>query len=77
MILLLFSQIHDICRRVSFDINFSSFTSVISCFGKMLDLFLGKVDSGDELTVIRSGATIIPATECLQAFRFFRAPEKN
>ncbi|KAK7260708.1 hypothetical protein RIF29_26977 [Crotalaria pallida] len=62
--------IHDACRRVSFDINSSSFTSVLNCFGKMLDLFLGKVAiSDDELTGIRSTATIIPAIECLQAFR--------
>ncbi|XP_061368423.1 uncharacterized protein LOC133311395 isoform X2 [Gastrolobium bilobum] len=61
--------VHDICRRVSFDIKFSSFDSVLNCFRKMLDLLLGKVATGDELTGICSIATIIPAIECLKAIR--------
>lgn len=58
--------IHDICQRVSFDMNFSSFSSVLNCFGKMLNLFLRKVVTSDELI---GTTTIIPAIECLQAIR--------
>ncbi|KAE9599474.1 hypothetical protein Lalb_Chr14g0362591 [Lupinus albus] len=61
--------IHDICRRVTFNLNSSSFTNVLDCFRKMLDLFLGKVTNSDELTGFRSTATMIPAIECLQAIR--------
>ncbi|XP_019458388.1 PREDICTED: HEAT repeat-containing protein 6 isoform X1 [Lupinus angustifolius] len=61
--------IHDICRRVTFNLNSSSFTNVLDCFRKMLDLFLGKVTTSDELTGSRSTATMIPAVECLQAIR--------
>ncbi|KAJ1406091.1 hypothetical protein SESBI_25350 [Sesbania bispinosa] len=61
--------IHDICRGVSFSMSFSSFSSVLNCFRKMLDLFLGKNATGDKLTGISSTATIIPAIECLQAIR--------
>ncbi|OIW03035.1 hypothetical protein TanjilG_20963 [Lupinus angustifolius] len=62
-------EIHDICRRVTFNLNSSSFTNVLDCFRKMLDLFLGKVTTSDELTGSRSTATMIPAVECLQAIR--------
>ncbi|KAK7405349.1 hypothetical protein VNO78_06597 [Psophocarpus tetragonolobus] len=61
--------IHDICRCVSFDINMSTFSNVLNCFGKMLNLFLRKVATGDEIYGICSTATIIPAIECLQAVR--------
>ncbi|KAK7308357.1 hypothetical protein VNO77_41959 [Canavalia gladiata] len=61
--------IHGVCRSVSFDINFSSFSSVLNCFRKMFDLLLGKVVTGDESTGVSSAATIIPAIECLQAIR--------
>lgn len=72
-----FSQIHDICRRVSFDINCSSFSNVLNCFRKMLDRFLRQDATGDELTEICRTAAIVPAIECLQAIRFFLAPEIN
>ncbi|MED6169712.1 hypothetical protein PIB30_023736, partial [Stylosanthes scabra] len=55
--------IHDICCRVSFDVNSSAVTGVVNGFSKILDLITGK-DAG-----IRSGAEIIFAIECLQAFR--------
>ncbi|TKY46266.1 HEAT repeat-containing protein 6 [Spatholobus suberectus] len=61
--------IHDICRRVSFNLNFSSFSSVLNCFGKMLNLFLRKVAISEEIIGICSTTTIIPAIECLQAIR--------
>lgn len=58
--------IYDICRRVSFDMNFSSFSSVLNCFAKMLNFFLRKVVTNDEII---GTTTIIPAIECLQAIR--------
>ncbi|CAJ1978454.1 unnamed protein product [Sphenostylis stenocarpa] len=63
--------IHDICRCVSFDINLSSFSSVLNCFGKMLNLFLGKVATSGDISGICSTTTIIPAIECLQAVRLY------
>ncbi|XP_027343475.1 HEAT repeat-containing protein 6 isoform X2 [Abrus precatorius] len=61
--------IHDICRRVSFDINFSSFSNILSCFGKIFHLFLAKIATGDELTGIYCTAAMVPAIECLQSIR--------
>ncbi|XP_022634520.1 HEAT repeat-containing protein 6 isoform X4 [Vigna radiata var. radiata] len=62
--------IHDICRCVSFDLNFSSYSSVLSCFGKMLNLFLRNVAAICDISGICSTTTIVPAIECLQAVRF-------
>nr|XP_007133296.1 hypothetical protein PHAVU_011G167600g [Phaseolus vulgaris]ESW05290.1 hypothetical protein PHAVU_011G167600g [Phaseolus vulgaris] len=62
--------IHDICRCVSFDLNFSSYSSVLNCFGKMLNLFLRNVATNGDISGICSTTTIIPAIECLQAVRF-------
>ncbi|RZC08126.1 HEAT repeat-containing protein 6 isoform C [Glycine soja] len=61
--------IHDICRCVSFELNFSSFSSVLNCFGKMLNLLLRKVATSDDISGICSTTTIIPAIEFLQAVR--------
>ncbi|KAL9298061.1 hypothetical protein ACSQ67_023957 [Phaseolus vulgaris] len=61
--------IHDICRCVSFDLNFSSYSSVLNCFGKMLNLFLRNVATNGDISGICSTTTIIPAIECLQAVR--------
>lgn len=74
LLLVFLSQIHDICQRVSFDMNFSSFSSVLNCFGKMLNLSLRKAVTSDEII----GTTIIiPAIECLQAIRFSHHPANN
>ncbi|WVZ03000.1 hypothetical protein V8G54_023806 [Vigna mungo] len=62
--------IHDICRCVSFDLNLSSYSSVLNCFGKMLNLFLRNVAAICDISGICSTTTIIPAIECLQAVRF-------
>lgn len=48
--------IHDICRHVKFEINGSSFSSVLGCFRKLLDRFLSKYATG-------------AAVECLHAIR--------
>ncbi|KAK2388509.1 hypothetical protein QL285_062187 [Trifolium repens] len=61
--------IHDICRHVKFDINSSSFSSVLGCFRKMLVRFLGKNATGDELIGISRTAAIVSAVECLHAIR--------
>ncbi|KAL2334265.1 hypothetical protein Fmac_015478 [Flemingia macrophylla] len=61
--------IHDICRHVSFDMNFSSFSSVLNCFGKLLNLFLRKAATSDGIVGVCSATTIIPAIECLLAIR--------
>ncbi|KAI5406793.1 uncharacterized protein LOC127083430 isoform X3 [Lathyrus oleraceus] len=61
--------VHDICRQVKFDINGSSFGSVLGSFGKMLDRFLGKDATGDKLTGICRAAAIVSAVECLHAIR--------
>ncbi|KAK7342809.1 hypothetical protein VNO80_25765 [Phaseolus coccineus] len=62
--------IHDICRCVSFDLNFSSYSSVLNCFGKMLNLFLRNVATNGDISGSCSTTTIFPAIECLQAVRF-------
>ncbi|XP_057430059.1 uncharacterized protein LOC130723121 isoform X2 [Lotus japonicus] len=61
--------IHDICGRVSMDMNLSSFSRVLNCFGKMIDLSLRKGANRDELTGTSGAATIVPAIECLKAIR--------
>ncbi|GAU22596.1 hypothetical protein TSUD_134960, partial [Trifolium subterraneum] len=59
--------IHDICRHVKFDINSSSFSSVLGCIRKMLVRFLGKNATSDELIGIWRTAAIVSAVECLHA----------
>ncbi|XP_045809659.1 HEAT repeat-containing protein 6 isoform X2 [Trifolium pratense] len=61
--------IHDICRHVKFEINSSSFSSVLGCFRKMLVRFLGKNATGNELTGIWRTTAIVSAVECLHAIR--------
>lgn len=70
-------QIHDICRCVSFDLNFNSYTSVFNCFGKVLNLLLTNVATNGDISGICSTTTIIPAIECLQAVRFAHSLKKN
>ncbi|KAI4326769.1 hypothetical protein L6164_019306 [Bauhinia variegata] len=62
-------MIRDISRRVTLEINSSYLAHVLECFGKMLDVFLGKAATCNELTGIRTTARVIPAIECLQAVR--------
>jgi len=77
LLLVFLSQIHDICRSVSFDLNFSSYSSVLNCFGKMLNLFLRNVATNGDISGICSTTTIIPAIECLQAVRFACSLKRN
>ncbi|XP_058787252.1 uncharacterized protein LOC131661663 isoform X2 [Vicia villosa] len=66
--------VHDICRQVKFDINSSSFGSVLGSFGKLLDRFLGIDATGDKLTGICRAAAIVSAVECLHAIRCIITP---
>ncbi|CAI8597827.1 unnamed protein product [Vicia faba] len=61
--------VHDICQHVKFDINSSSFSTVLRSFGRLLDRFLGKDATGDKLSGVCRTAAIVSAVECLHAIR--------
>ncbi|XP_054824289.1 uncharacterized protein LOC129322185 isoform X2 [Prosopis cineraria] len=61
--------IHDISRRMDLEMNALSLTRLLNCFGKMLDLFIGKAIIGDELSRIGSNTSMRHAIECVQAIR--------
>ncbi|OMO95180.1 Armadillo-like helical [Corchorus capsularis] len=54
--------IHDVSRRVSLDINSSSWTLLLDSFTKMMDIFLAKAAS--------NSALYKPVLECLETLRY-------
>ncbi|KAI9092290.1 hypothetical protein K1719_027790 [Acacia pycnantha] len=69
--------IHDVSRRVYLEINALSLTRLLNCFEKMLDLFIGKAVSGDELNRIGSTSSTRHAIDFLQAIRYIITPSQR
>ena len=58
-----FSQIHDVCLRVSFDLNPSSWTLILDSFTKML-----------QYLIHTNAASVASVMECLHTIKFVYSP---
>jgi hypothetical protein len=56
-------QIHDVCRRVSYEISSSSWSLILDSFANMLEYLLNKADSS------ANAAKITSMMDCLETIR--------
>lgn len=57
------TQIHDVCRRVSYEISSSSWSLILDSFANMLEYLLNKADSS------ANAARITSMMDCLETIR--------
>lgn len=65
-------QIHDVCQRVSLEINSPSWALMLDTFGTMVESFLGK--AGSKRVFSENAARIKAVMECVETVRFVHSP---
>lgn len=64
LFIFLFKQVHNVCHRVSFQFNTSSYDLFLKCFRNIIEYFFAQAGSSSNFTGFKT------VMECLESIRF-------